>query len=442
MLSIALVVAIPAGILRAGCVGDTCKERAVRDSAQAPFCSLPRLLRDEIAAGFREGRSPEILGVAAKSGLTGPVGPRWRDASGDRTVAWPAMRSASGPVPAGVALAMGGAGISQGGIPAGATLVDVAPTIAEAIGLVRPHPEVRTGSAWSDLVNGEPPSLVLEIVWKGAGGEAWATAPFSEVAAVGAGHERLILGSQPADPAALLATLGSGALPSEHGITGTYTRAEDGSLVEAWTDRALGSVVAMLADDLDEQSPASTTALIGDAPGDLGLVGSDWYLSGDKDRVMLEAGAGPADQARKAKELLRRIGQGSRPDGMADLLAVTLHGSTAEMESATEVIMKAAGKLAPDDVLFVLASLPGEDRPDEGAGSSSMVATEIESALGAPVVEAVAGGGFFLDQSVIANEGIAEDAILAAMDDVRAPDGAKLLADRFSGAAVTFARYC
>lgn len=443
MLSITLVVAVPAGILRAGCVGDTCKDRSVEGAARAPFCSLPAELREQVAAGYRKGRSPEILGVAARSGLAGPVGPEWRDAAGPVSVPWPA---ASLPAGTEIALAIGGAGISSGEVPENATLADVAPTIAEAIGLTRLHPEVRSGSAWSGSPAEGPPSLVLEVVWKGrgtggrgAGARAAATTPFKDVAALGVGTASLPAGSSPVDPATLMATLGSGALPSEHGITGTYTRAEDGTLTESWVEGAPGSVVAMLADDLDEKSSSSQTALVGDAPADVGLVGSDWYLSGDKDSVLLDPGATPEDQARRASAILS---QGYGRDDGPDLLAVTMRGGRGKMAASTTALMEAAEKAAPGKVLYVLVSLPGDGAAPGKATLSSTVAADIETELGAPVIEAVTGGGFFLDQEVVANEGIAEDAILAAMDELRTTSGEKLFADRFSGVAVTFARYC
>ena len=104
--------------------------------------------------------------------------------------------------------------------------------------------------------------------------------------------------------------------------------------------------------------------------------------------------------------------------------------------------MAAADEIAPGEILYVLASLPGDGSPGEGATSSTVVARDLESQLGAPVIEAVAGGGFFLDQETLAEEKLSEDAILAAMDKMRAANGDELFADRFSGVAVTFARYC
>ena len=440
MLAVALVVAVPAGILRARCVGDTCKSRGVSEGAQGPFCSLPRPLRDQVQAGYRKARSPEILGVAAQPLLAGPTGPRWRKDADSQSVAWPAVTS-RGSSQSGVAVALGGTGMSRGEVPEGASLADLAPTVAAVIGLERPHPEVRSGSAWPGFATGERPSLVLQIIWKGAPpSEAFGTEPLREIAARGLGDRALAIGSLPVDAAALMATIGSGAAPSEHGITGTYTRSEEGSLVKAWAKGAPGSVVAMWADDLDEATEGSDTALVGDAAADIGLIGSDWYLSGDRDEVVLRRGVTPQDQSRKAVELLRK---GYGRDEGTDLLAVTMQGDVSDLERATERLIESADEATSGDVLYLIASLPTGNPPGSPAATSpSSAAAQIESEVGAPVIEAIAGGGFFLDQEVIANEGITEDAILAAMDEIRTSDGQRVFADRFSGVAVTFARYC
>ncbi len=53
------VVAAPAVVLRALCVGESCDE-ANASTARVPFCPLPADVRDLIVAGFRDGRSPDV----------------------------------------------------------------------------------------------------------------------------------------------------------------------------------------------------------------------------------------------------------------------------------------------------------------------------------------------------------------------------------------------
>ena len=441
MLSVALALGVPAGVLRAGCVGDTCRDRSAGASADTPFCSLPSPTRAAVAAGYRKGRSPDVMGVTADPGLTGPVEPESRS-NGETLVAWPSLDLEPEQE---VAIALGGAGVAPGSsVPGGATLADIAPTIAEVIGLERPHPEVRTGSGWPDVAAGEPPSLVGEIVWKGpfGGPRALGVPDFEKVAGRGVGGA-VAAGSLPLDPAALMATLGSGAVPSEHGITGTYIRSEDGSAVEAWTDRSPGSVVAMLADDLNEITNRSRASVIGDAPADIGLVGSDWYLTGDRNAVFIGPNSTPARQAARAARLLKQKEKRVRQEDVTDLVAITLDGSLDEMEDATRDIIEAGDKVAPGDVLYVLVSLPTAGTSEGSSSmSSEVIADTIESEVRAPVIESVAVGGFFLNQEILARENMSEDAILAVMEKMKTPGGEDLFADRFSGVAVSFARYC
>lgn len=422
MVVIAGAVALPAGILRLACVGDLCREPA-SVSSRAPFCSLPGPLRGAVAAGFRKGRSPEVFGVTTR-----------QHRLGDR-VTWPypgSQRSA--------AFALGGAGVGDGTLPEGAALDDVAATIAAASGLERPHPEVRSGEPWGALIDGSEPRLVLEVVWKEVAGAATASDSFQHVGALGAEAE-LSTGTSPQDPAALMATLGSGAIPARHGITGHLIRDDRGRLVKAWGPQAPGSVIAMLADDIEMLSDGrAMTGLVGGERIDRGLVGSDWYLSGHQPDLKLSAGAGPLEQVRRAEKLLAT---GYGDDDLTDLLAVTMTGDEGEADQATLRLMEAAEAAAPGRVLYVLLALPS---PEPTTGQTGLAATDIaaqiEEDLGAPVIEALAGGGFFTDQDVLTKERIGEDEILAAMGRVRAPDGRPLFADRFTGIAITFERYC
>lgn len=434
LLGIAVAVALPAGLLRAGCVGDTCREQAPKASS-APFCSLPPSLRDQVAAGYRKGRSPEVFGIAAAPGLSGPVGREWRTThSADFRVPWPWAGSR-----AAAALVLGGAGFRGGPLPEEASLEDLAPTVAAAMGLERPHPEVRSGSAWASLVEPAQPRLVLEIVWKSPGLPRLQSSKdelAEALSSLGTVTE-VPAGSVPADPAALLATIGSGASPKEHGITGTLLRDDKGRLVRAWSKEAPSSVVAMLADDLDRFTEGrARIGLVGDSSGDKGLVGSDWYLTGDEDEIQISPRATPEAQARRATEFLRA---GFGDDEIPDLLAVTLSGVTNDMRKATQTIIEAAEAEAAGEVLFAIVALP----PDETTSVPvRKIGEEIERAVGAPVIEAIAGGGFFTDQDVLATEGIGEDAILQAMDALQAPGSGPVFADRFTGVAITFERYC
>ena len=53
-----------------------------------------------------------------------------------------------------VSLEIAGSGIRAGRLPPDASLDDLAPTLAAAMGIERPHPEVRSGEAWVHLLGG------------------------------------------------------------------------------------------------------------------------------------------------------------------------------------------------------------------------------------------------------------------------------------------------
>ena len=60
-------------------------------------------------------------------------------------------------------------------------------------------------------------------------------------------------GSLPLDPTAVETTIGTGGLPSQHGITGTWVRNAQGRLVRAFGPGAPTPVIAALGDDLDQR---------------------------------------------------------------------------------------------------------------------------------------------------------------------------------------------
>jgi hypothetical protein len=62
LLVVLAAIGLPAGILQALCVGRSC-EGEQGEPTRVPFCPLPATLRDLLASGYREGRSPDVLGV-------------------------------------------------------------------------------------------------------------------------------------------------------------------------------------------------------------------------------------------------------------------------------------------------------------------------------------------------------------------------------------------
>ena len=151
-----------------------------------------------------------------------------------------------------------GHGVNAGEIPPGTGLDSIAPTVARLIGYDRPHPEIRSGAPLPTAVrpNADPP-LVVEIVWKGVGSEAFTHGLLgvdghdSRREATLRARLRGTTGSLPVEPATTLTTIGTGGLPFQHGITGNLIRDKDGVAVPAWSASVPTSIIATLADDWD-----------------------------------------------------------------------------------------------------------------------------------------------------------------------------------------------
>src|SRR5919106_4140744 len=147
---VAGLVGAPAGILRAMCLARACDDDSVA-TARVPFCSLPGNLRRLVAAGYYDGRSPDVIVVSRRS-LAG-------DSTGRHRVLWPSLRRSEH---ARVPIALAGPGIVPGaGVPSGAGLEDLAPTLAEAISLRRAHPNVRSGRAVAAIASEDTARLVV-----------------------------------------------------------------------------------------------------------------------------------------------------------------------------------------------------------------------------------------------------------------------------------------
>jgi Type I phosphodiesterase / nucleotide pyrophosphatase len=436
VLAVAAAVAAPAVLLRAMCVGRSC-ERTAAPSARVPFCSLPPGVREPMAAGFRDGRSAELLAVTGTSDVAGSTG-----LEPLRNAPWPSVTDrATEEIP----LAFWGAGVEPGTIVGSPALADVAPTVAALIGLDRPHPEVRSGTEIPGVTGApQPVRLVLEVVLKGVGADdlraavpdRWNT--LRTLMEEGASTTGGVLGSLPVDPAALMATLGTGGYPSEHGITGTRVRNDDGLLVTPWGRGAPFTVVSTLADDLDAlEGQRPRIGLVGNEGTDQGAIGGNWYVDNDRDDVVLGPEPRGAEAFAKMAEGVLRAGYGA--DRTTDLLVVALDGSVADMDHALTRLLE-AGREAAGEALTVVVVGTGSVRADDPFPVTE-VESRVEEAVGADAVEGTAMGGLFLNQGVLAEEGLSRDRVLQAFQGLRV-DGRALFADAFPGLAVSLARYC
>jgi hypothetical protein len=431
MLVVLAAIGIPAAVLTTTCAGRSC-EASGGEAVRVPFCPLPTALKDGIANGFREGRSPDVLGVAAGT-------PVYTDVDGLRTT-WPATGAFADPR---VPIVFAGAGVSGGGsVPSGTTLDQVAPTVSDVLGFERAFPEVRSGTSIAGVADGKRPHLVLLIAWKGIGSTELESRPgdwpfLSSLLDQGAGTLEGEAGSLPLDPAATLTTIGTGGMPSQHGITGSFVRNGEGTVVQAFAPGAPVQIIATLADDLDHADPSTLVGLVATDERDRGIVGGDWYPGEDPvDTVIGDSATAPL-----SVEVHLTTGYGA--DDVPDVLGVVLNGRVRSMDRWTREIVTEAEGATSDSTLVVLAGT-GSSEADRLAVPDDGLVDSVEEAVpgDAPSVAATVPGGLFLDQAVLRKQQVTGQVAVDALLSASGPSGERMLADSFQGFAVSFARYC
>ena len=408
LLALALI-GIPAAVLRIGCVGKSCRSEAAAAAAPAPFCSLPADLRTLITAGTYDGRSPDVIGVGGSTPVV------------TNGVPWPSEATSADA--GSVDLEFVGRGIHSGRPPAEVSLDQVAPTLEPLLGLHRPHPEVRAGKAIPGVVrSGAHTPLVVLIVRKGVGSSGLRP-PLPRVpSGVHIAEARARTGALPNDPIAVETTIGTGGLPSQHGITGALFRNDDGKVVRAFGPRSPQPVIATLGDDLDRTTGGvAKIGLVSTAVGDAGLTGDDWYGTGPVRDRTVPGGAETADAVRSF------LSRGWGADATPDLLAVALDGSRVADAGTTSSILDDVFRAVPDATVVVTAT----------GGTHANEPASVPVPAGADTMVA---GGVFLDRSDGATTS-AQDLVNALKADAT-PDGSPLFADAFASYAVRFGRYC
>ena len=434
LLAAVAAIGTPAVVLRALCIGESCAEN--QPAAPVPFCSLPATMRDLLAAGFYEGRSPDALGVTGSTAVV--------TSEGGMRLRWPSVAEEATSMR--VPLVFIGSSFVDRATPSNVTLDQIAPTLEPLLGLRRPHADIRSGRAIEGaVVPGAGPSrLIVEIVWRGVGSpdleRAQGETPFLR-SSMGRGLVAdATPGSLPLDPAAVLTTIGSGGLPRDHGITGTLIRSPDGRPVPAWSPAAPTSVIAELGDDLDRATDGDAkVGLVGTDPSDRGLIGGTWYPGRDDDEVMVGMGGGAPAAVAHVDDLLD---QGWGRGGAPDLLAVVMRDSIENMDSASRDIVRDVEAAVPE-AAFVLTATGSHRAAPEVVTSRELIAA-VSAAVGiGGVIAAPTAGGLFIDQESALEAGIATQRIVDAMRALPDADGNEsLFADAFPAFAVTFGTYC
>lgn len=211
-------------------------------------------------------------------------------------------------------------------------------------------------------------------------------------------------------------------------------------MVRAWSASAPTSVIATLADDLDEtwdQRPL--IGLVGTDPADRGIVGKAWYGKADPDAILVARRPG---ERRRAIERLLTHGFGG--DRTPDLLAVVADGSLRRLDDELGRIVRAAREASGGSVLIVVTATGSVEAPIGRRLSAGHLVRALEDApvTEGRLVEAATPAGFFLDRATLASERVPGSAAVDALLATTGPGGGPLLADVFQGYAVSFGRYC
>ena len=436
MLVLIGVLGLPAIGLRFLCVGHSCDEEATAAS-EVPFCSLEAELRTRISAGFREGRSPEVLAVARADSIAGGT----RFARNRPAPPWPSSGVGGARVP----IAFAGEGVVRTALPEGTPVTGIAPTLAAIIDFERPFPEVRAGKPIDGVAGDQNPRLLLQVILKGVGSDDLEAQPdawpylrglMDEGAATMDGDT----GSLPLDPAAVISSVGTGGMPSQHGITGELVRTGEGRLVRAFSEEADTPVIAALADDLDEElGQRPRIGFVGATGTDRGVSGGEWYgPTSDVDEVVIA----PRDQVGPAVALLGRawIDGGFGADGVPDLMSVVMEGDIPKLDRGLKRIAAAADEASNGSVALVVTAT-GSIPVDSEVVNGAAIARDVDEAVGEQVTEAAVPGGLFLDQDALTELELSEDLVIEELERLRGPEG-DLFADVFPAIAVTFGRYC
>jgi hypothetical protein len=432
MLVVLAAIGIPAAVLTATCAGRSC-DASGGEAVRVPFCPLPDAVKEAVVNGFREGRSPDVLAVADGT-------PVVTDVDGLRTP-WPATHATTNTAVPIIFYGTGSPARSE--LPTGVTLDRIAPTVAKILGFEREHPEVRSGTAIEGVPEThEKPRLVLLIAWKGVGSSELVAAPdhwpyLFSLGALGAGAIYGRTGSLPLDPSATETTIGTGGLPSQHGITGSFVRNAEGKVVEAFSPDAPVQIIATLADDLDHADPSTLVGLVAPDERDRGLVGGAWYPGEDPVDIVITDGASGATAVQD------QLDAGYGADDVPDVLGVVLDGSIRSMDRSTEQIVTEAERSTSDSTLVVVAGTGSAEKDPSAVPDRGLVDSVEEAVPGdAPAVAATVAGGMFLDQTVLRDEQVTGQVAVDALLSASGPSGERMLADAFQGFAVSFARYC
>lgn len=270
------------------------EERVAKRAGQgwrAATCSLPPRYVRLIDRGSHDTRSPDLMVVPRAPNFFGTF--RVTTHSGP----WRYLQE--------VPLVFYGPGYvrSQGALDLNrkVTVADVAPTLAELLGIE--SPEGPGGRALHEALEPpaerpEPPRMILVIVWDGGGWNVlrqWPDAWPNLQRAIEGGTSVMgaDVGSSPSVTPAIHTTLGTGTWPREHGIVDLKLRKE-GELVPAFRENQAGDLETLTLADIYDPTTGNEAkiGMLGAYAWHLGMIGHGAALDdGDKDIAVMGNGS-------------------------------------------------------------------------------------------------------------------------------------------------------
>jgi predicted AlkP superfamily pyrophosphatase or phosphodiesterase len=182
----------------------------------------------------------------------------------------------------------------RGEVDTRVSIPDVFPTIGALTGVDLPR---RDGAPLGEALapDTDPPRLIVVIVWDGAGRntldrwpERWPT--LRSLSEKGVSYLRATVGSSPSVTSSIHASLGTGAFPRRHGVSGNWLRQPDGGVLGALWGRDTSALrLSTFADEVDRSfGNASSVGALAWLGWHLAMVGRGSAApGGDADEVGL-----------------------------------------------------------------------------------------------------------------------------------------------------------
>lgn len=264
--------------------GDERSPGATVDGMAGVACSLPKRWLVRIRRGYDPARNGEIQFLPKRPNFVGgglPHAGPW-----DFLSEVPMLWYGPGHIP------------PVGKIDRQVTAADIAPTLGKLVGY---NFDAADGEPIEEILGatgGRPPRLILTVIWDAAGRKVLAEWPdawrnLRGLIAKGAWLENATIGSSPASSAQIHATIGTGAFPRNHGVTGHHIR-QGKRITAAWRSGPGILSEPTLADVYDKARGNEPLAgMLGTVAIQLGMLGhgAAWD-GGDRDLAVVRE---PAD---------------------------------------------------------------------------------------------------------------------------------------------------